>query len=432
MVRRCGEAPVASHGYGPDVVCLLLRLVLVAGVSLRAAPRVLGTVSEALGLALPVPCWTTGRLWLLRLGHAMRTAPLAEAEDWAWLIDHSVQIGQEKCLVILGIRLIDLPERGQSLRHEDLELIELLPAKSWTRAEVDRALENAMGRTGRAPRVIVSDHGADVSGGIALFQQRHPQAAEIYDAKHKSACLLKRRLEKNVRWQEFQTQIGATRCAVQQTELAFLTPPAPKPKARFMNLGPQLAWAKRVLAILRAPPPSIVPWASAERLKEKLGWIEAFAPEVADWLQGQQVVDVAVGFVNGQGIYRGAARLMAKQFSQLDALGASATQLAAELVRFVRNEERKAEPAERFPGSTEVLESCFGKFKHLEKQQSRGGFTQLLLGFGAMLAKLTTATVRQAMRTSRTIDVKAWAEQNLGVTLFAQRKLAFAGATKDG
>jgi len=280
--------------------------------------------------------------------------------------------------------------------------------------------------------VIVSDHGADVSGGIALFQQRHPQAAEIYDAKHKSACLLKRRLEKNVRWQEFQTQIGATRCAVQQTELAFLTPPAPKPKARFMNLGPQLAWAKRVLAILRAPPPSIAPWASAERLKEKLGWIEAFAPEVADWSQWQQVVDVAVGFVNRQGIYRGAARLMAKQFSQLDALGASATQLAAELVRFVRNEERKAEPAERFPGSTEVLESCFGKFKHLEKQQSRGGFTQLLLGFGAMLAKLTTATVRQAMRTSRTIDVKAWAEQNLGVTLFAQRKLAFAGATKDG
>jgi hypothetical protein len=423
---------VASHGYGPDVVCLLLRLVLVAGVSLRAAPRVLGTVCEALGLVLPVPCWTTGRLWLLRLGHAMRTAPLAVADDWAWLIDHSVQTGQEKCLVILGIRLIDLPERGQSLRHEDLELIELLPAKSWTRAEVDRALENAMGRTGRAPRVIVSDHGVDVNGGSALFQQRHPQTAEIYDAKHKAACLLKRRLEKNVRWQEFQTQIGATRCAVQQTELAFLTPPAPKPKARFMNLGPQLAWAKRVLAILRAPPPAAVPWASAERLKEKLGWIEAFAPEVADWSQWQQVVDVAVSLVNRQGIYKGVARLLAKQFSQLDALGDSATQLAGELVKFVRNEERKTGLAERFPGSTEILESCFGKFKHLEKQQSRGGFTQLLLGFGAMLAKLTTATVRQAMRASRTIHVKQWAEQNLGVTLFAQRKLAFAGATKDG
>ena len=38
---------------------------------------------------------------------------------------------------------------------------------------------------------------------------------------------------------------------MQQTDLAFVTPPAPKPKARFMNIGPQLAWGRRVLAMLR-------------------------------------------------------------------------------------------------------------------------------------------------------------------------------------
>ena len=230
VARRPDDPPIDSHGFGPQVISLFLRLVLVAGVSLRGAPRAMATISEALGLELAVPCWTTGRLWLLRLGHAMLTAELSEADDWAWLIDHSVQIGQEKCLVILGIRLSDLPERGQSLRHEDLELIELLPAKSWTRGEVDQALEKAVGRTGHAPRVIVDDHGVDLTGGVALFQQRHLETVEIYDAKHKAACLLKSRLEKNPRWQEFQTGVGQTRCSVQQTELAFLTPPAPKPK----------------------------------------------------------------------------------------------------------------------------------------------------------------------------------------------------------
>src|SRR5437868_3651146 len=103
------EPPVNGHGYGPGVIRLFLSLVLNAGVSLRAVPRVLRTMGEVLGLSLPVPCWTTGRLWLLRLGHAMLMAPRARAEDWAWLIDHSVQIGRDKCLVILGIRLIDLP-----------------------------------------------------------------------------------------------------------------------------------------------------------------------------------------------------------------------------------------------------------------------------------------------------------------------------------
>ena len=175
--------------------CLFLRLVL-QGVSLRGVPRVLAIVSAALGLSLPIPHWTTGRLWLLRLGHALLTMALDKSDDWAWLVDHSVQIGQEKCLVILGIRLRDLPERGECLQHTDLHLVALVPRKSWTRQEVDEELEVASQRTG-IPRVIVDDHGVDIAGGVSFFQERHPETVEIYDAKHKAACLLKSRLEKN-------------------------------------------------------------------------------------------------------------------------------------------------------------------------------------------------------------------------------------------
>jgi hypothetical protein len=361
----------------------------------------------------------------------MLTAPRVKADDWAWLMDHSVQIGREKCLVILGIRLIDLPERGQSLRHEDLQLIELMPQESWTRAEVDQALEKCSQRTSIVPRVIVSDHGVDISGGIALFQKRHPQTVEIYDAKHKAACLLKSRLANNPRWQDFQTHVGQTRCGVQQTELAFVTPPGPRPKSRFMNLGPQLKWAKRVLAMLREPA-KVKKFATRQRLEEKLGWLRGFEVDVIEWSQWQQVVDAAVTVVNCQGIYRGTAAVLAKQLSQLDAVGESAADLAQELVQFVQLQQSQARHGERFPGSTEVLESCFGKFKQLEKQHSKGGFTQLLLGFGAMLTRTTTEVVRQAMRASNTAAVGRWAAETLGTTLFAQRKLAFACATKNG
>jgi hypothetical protein len=430
------EPAAGGRGYAPGVVCLLLRLVLEAGVSLRAAPRVLRAVGGALGVALPVPHWTTGRLWLLRLGHAVRTAPLAAAGDWAWLVDHSVQVGPDKCLVILGIRLADLPPHGQALRHADMELIELRPAARWTRADVDAALETAVGRAGAAPRVIVDDHAADLHGGVELFRRRHPGTAEVYDAKHKAACLLRGRLERDPRWQAFQTRVGQARNAVRQTELAFLAPPAPKLKARFMNLGPLLAWARRVLAVVRDPPPSVRRAVATPRLEETLGWVGDFASDLAEWSQWQQVVDVVVAGVNGRGLYNGAARRLARELATRpappDAPGASARRLAAELVKFVRSQERQARPGERFPGSTEVLESCFGKFKHLEKQQSRGGFTQLLLGFGALVADLATATVRQAMRASRTADVREWAARTLGTTLLTQRKQAFAGATEDG
>lgn len=429
------DRPVGGHGYSPRVVDLFLKLVLVAGVSLRGAARVMEVVSASLGLGLTIPCWTTGRLWLLRLGLSVRRTLLQRGADWAWLIDHSVQIGKSKCLVIVGIRLIHLPERGQSLRHEDLHLVELRPGESWTCAEVDEALERASIETGVVPRVIVDDHGGDLRGGVKRFQERHEQTIEIYDAKHKAACLLKRRLEQDPRWTRFHAQVGQTRCSVQQTELAFLAPPAARLKSRYMNLGPQLNWAVKTLAVLRAPPKVVLESVTPERLKEKLGWVEGYAAEVEEWSQCQRVIDLVVTKVNEQGVDHGLPLSLFRELKRIDAqtpLCRGGRELAEELIQFVRSQAAGAKAGERWVGSTEVLESCFGKFKQLEKQQSRGGFTSLLLGFGSMLAKLTPESVREAMQASRTKDVKEWVAQTLGQTLFAKRKLAYASATETG
>jgi hypothetical protein len=424
------DEPPGVHGYGLNTICLFLRFVM-NGVSLRGVPRVLAVMAEAFSWPHEIPHWTTGRLWLMRLGHAVLTQPLELADDWAWLTDHSVQIGQEKCLVIVGIRLRDLPAHGECLQHHDLKLIALLPRKSWTRQEVDEALEQATERTG-VPRVIVDDHGVDLAGGVKFFQARHPETVEMYDIKHHGACLLKHRLEKEPRWQELQRQIGQTRCAVQQTEMAFLTPPAPKPKARFMNLEPQLAWAEEVLDVLRDTPIEVQKWVRSERLQEKLGWLEAFTDPIAEWSEWQQVVNISVEFVNRHGVYRGAAKAMRQELPRKFAHCSSAD-LAKELVRFVAGQAKQAKPGERFPGSTEVLESCFGKMKQLEKQQARGGFTSLVVSFGSLLAETTTKVVSSAMAHSGTKNVWEWCKDNLGTTLFGQRKIAFAmSATKTG
>jgi hypothetical protein len=433
--RVCPERPAAGHGYGMSIVGLVLRLVLSAGVSLRAAPRILATLGTSLGLSLPVPHWTTGRLWLLRMGHAMLTRPLSPGDDWAWVIDHSVQIGKSKCLVILGVRLSQLPPAGRPLVHRDMALIGLVPADDWKRADVDAALEKAVARTGSAPRVIVSDHGVDLAGGIALFQHRHPQTADVYDMKHKAACLLKARLNHSDRYNAFTALVGKTRCLVQQTELAFAAPPGPKSKARFMNLGPQLAWGLRVIRLLRRPPTAAGVAVGQERLAEKLGWVLDYEPDLIEWSQWQQTADAAVNLAACHGLTGESDQQLADELARAPAAGdqtecPTTGQLSDDLLRFVRGQQQQLRPGERLPASTEVLESCFGKFKRLEGQQSRGGFTQLLLGFGSMLSDLTTEAVAAAMAAAGTGQVAEWARQTLGGTIFSQRKQAFAGATE--
>ena len=413
---------------------------LTGAVSLQGASRVLQVVFTCLGWPGKVPHWTTGRLWLQRLGHARLFEPLEQADDWAWLIDHSVQIGQDKCLAILGTRLAHLPPPGKCLRPQDMKLVALVPMRSSTRQEVQEELQRAVPRTG-LPRVIANDRGVDLTGGVGFFQQEQQQqhqgpvpTIEVYDTKHKAACLLKHRLEKDPRWQSFNRQVGQTRSAIQQTELAFLVPPGPRPKARFMNLGPLLNWGLKVLAVVTAPSAEVLGWVSRERLQEKLGWLQEYRAALAEWGQWQQLVDTAVAWVGLHGLYQGAAADLAKLLPR-PLQHPSSERLAEELEAFVAEQAQPARPGERFPGSTEVLESCFGKLKVLERGQAKGGFTGLLLAFGALLATTTTALLLAALQASRTKDVRRWCKEVLGTTLPAKRKAAFQGptsATKPG
>lgn len=416
---------------GWQVMCFI-RIVLL-GVSFRGAGRMLELISQVLGWEGRTPDWTTGRLWFLRWGLWQLQRAKERAGDWAWLVDHSVQIGRIKCLVVVGVRLRDLPASGQCLRHRDLKLIALAPMESSNRQQVHDQLELAAKITG-APRVIVDDHGADLHGGVVLFQQQHPGTLEVYDTKHKAACLLKGRLEKSEPFQRFGTLVAQVRCSLQQTELAFLVPPGPKAKSRFMNLGPTLAWARKALGALRDPP-AWLGESARRRMQEKLGALEEFEGAMAQWGQWQQVVDVAVELVGRQGLQAGTEGALGEALrGSLEGKPweAGTGELCEQLVSFVGEQSGRAAPGERLPGSTEVLESLFGRYKELEKQQNKSGFTSLLCGFGALVTATQEAVgqmiqpIRQALETSRTRDVFRWCGEKLGTTLNSLRRRAFA------
>ena len=197
--------------YAVGVVLWFVSLVLTCGASLRCAASVLEFIGSALGQERICPDRSTGRLWLLRIGLAALLRPKVIATDWVWMIDHSVQIGQCKCLVILGIRLGEFP-RGRPLCHQDMEPIALVPMTNSTKRTVAVCLEEAKDRTG-VPRAILDDHGADLHGGVEIFREAHPETSELYEIKHKAACLLKARLEEDERWKSYASQLGQAKFA---------------------------------------------------------------------------------------------------------------------------------------------------------------------------------------------------------------------------
>jgi len=171
-----------------------------------------------------IPDATTGRMWLLRLGLFKLERPKTIADDWVWLIDHVVELGTCKCLIITGVRLSELPAAGSCLELRHLEPIGILPVDQSNQEIVDEQLEAHVSKTG-VPRAILSDSGSDLLGGERRFYERHPETVLLCDIAHYGARLLKRRLEKNERWKEFCQQAAQTKCSTGQTGLGFMTPP---------------------------------------------------------------------------------------------------------------------------------------------------------------------------------------------------------------
>jgi hypothetical protein len=200
-------------------------------------------------LPLATPSWFTGRLWLLRLGYYKLTRPKEQADDWVWIVDHTVQLGPEKCLVILGMRLRALPVRGICLRHEDVEPIAVCPVTQSNGEVVYQQLEASSKKTG-IPRAIMSDHGSDLKAGVEKFCHEHSETSSIYDIKHKTATVLKRALQEDTRWHAFTHEAAQTKNRVQQTALAFLAPPNQRTKARYMHREILITWGRKTLTFL--------------------------------------------------------------------------------------------------------------------------------------------------------------------------------------
>jgi hypothetical protein len=405
----------------------MLRWVL-RGIPLRGTCNALAEMYEMdvdWGFDFPVPHFTTVRSWLLRLGHYHLHRAKQHGNDWIWIIDHSNQIGQEKCLVILGVRASQLPPPGEEfpLRLSQMEPIELEPVIVSDKEVVYRQLEANVAKTG-VPRAIISDHGGDLAGGIELFREKHPQTLDLYDITHKAACLLKARLERDEQWSAFASQAGQTKCRIQQTEWSFLVPPSPRLKARYMNLGELIGWGKKTLEILDNPGPEVLKHGTVERLNEKLGWLGQYREGLARWSEMEQTIDVAVDFVRTRGLYRGAGKDLRKRLRALT-LGPVAARLGQDLAEFVTTQARRLRRGERLPCSSEVLESCFGKFKTLEREQSKTGFTSLLLALAACVSERTQEVVHDALQTSKTRHMIDWVKTHLGETLGSKRRCAY-------
>lgn len=389
-----------------------------AATSLRATAAVLGLFTRFVPFMDQAPCANSARCWLLRIGLYQLNRPTEQADDWVWMMDHTLQLGSYKCLVIIGIRLSSWDSR-RPLTHEDMTLLNLTPMEHATGDLVSDQLQATVEKTG-LPRAVVSDEGADLARAMKQFQEQRPEVRHQHDLKHKNALLLKKELTNDPRWAEFVQQANRTKLATTQTSLAFLSPPGMKPKARYMNLAPLISWAKRCLAYLADSRRSSTRSPDKQMLQKKLGWLTSYRSAIKRWSELMAIVKTSETIVQG-GVHASICEQLRPQLKTIATTKAAQT-LSESILAFLQAESSQLPPGEKLIGSTDVLESIIGRYKRIQSTHSKGGMTAMLLSLGAIVGRQTATVIQKGLETVRWKHVETWCETHLGQTLASQRR----------
>lgn len=96
----------------------------------------------------------------------------------------------------------------------------------------------------------------------------------------------------------------------------------------------------------------------------------------------------------------------------------------------MEKESEKAKGCSRLLGSSEIIESVYGKGKAIERDQAKSGFTGLVLALGAVAAETTLEVVKKAMEKVSTADVQEWCKKHIKKSLQMRRIESFKGVSK--
>jgi hypothetical protein len=425
------ERPMPGHQYAVGLIALSIELAKRVG--FHAAEFVIDSVFNALGIDMKVPSHDAIEQWTLRLGVAELNDDAFKGQAMIWMSDHSSQIGKEKVLLIIGIPLKSLPPPGKSLDLADVHVLAIVPGENWKKEDVEQEYRKLAKRIGE-PVYLLSDGAVELREPAQGLIKNGKNTIVLGDLKHHAANLLEKEIGRSERFKTFLSQVGLTRNRVQQTELSHFAPPPLKQKSRFMNLASLFRWSQMVLLHLGDPESPSRNGISTERMEEKLGWLREYAQELSSWGECQEVIDVALFVLNTEGLSKdslGKLEQSLEKWLQQDALpGASSARPAAGLARglhrFVADSvDRLSSDWPRAWLSTEILESLFGRFKRIERQHSRGGFTRLIAAIPVLCRRVDASLIRLRFQTTKANDVKTWLKATLGTSLTSRRNAAY-------
>lgn len=324
------------------------------------------------------------------------------------------------------------PQEERALRHTDGEILSLEVLSKAPGEVIAEKLEILSQKVG-IPRQILGDHGSNLQKGIRLYQESHPDVIYTYDVTHAMSNLLKQQLTGDEVYQKFLEDCHYCCWQLQQTELAFLTPPRQRSQCRYFNVERLVKWANQLLnsplALIFQLIPCDEPKVIGERLKQKFSWLAYYEQPLKRWKKMIFLTRSLEKQVKIEGFNRQSVEQFQHQIISLN-ISPDLLEFKDKILEYLTQEVNHLkidnDNDNSFLATTDVLESIFGKYKEFSSRCPLKELRQMLLTIPLSTMNLTTEIIKQALETIRGDTLERWLNKIFAPSMLSKRKTLFS------
>ncbi len=403
------------------ILCILL--VLQAVVSYRSIPRILNIFNATGHSQISwVPHFTSVINWTLRLGLGLLNQVKPIAEPWVAIIDHSIDIGTKKALVVLRVTVDALSKRGRAICLEDCECVGLTIAEKVDGESLAKELESIFKKAG-TPSAVLKDCDRTLNKGTQRWTEGCGKVISIIDdLGHVMASALKAQFEKSEEYKRFTSLISNGAKKIRQTDLAFLTPPKLRSKGRFQSIGKVAEWAEKMIAVLQNN--------TSDQQDDTLDRLQKAFP---DFTQSSEFIE---NFAGTTGVLskvmkvlknKGLAPSSHDQCQELSEQLPQDSKVRQRLVLWLQQHLIIQQKITTFPLliSSDIIESLFGKFKYVLQRSPQADMNRTVLLLPALCGNQDEETITEALHQANHADLESWENENIPYTIRKKRQEFF-------
>lgn len=358
-------------------------------------------------ISIKAPTHSTILLWMKKYGYYELMKPKLSGEDWIIILDKSVQVGQNKLLVIYGIRQSKI-DFTRPLNYQDLSPLVLKSKSSWTGQHIKEMILDCQKHIGGNIIYAVADQGNSINKALKLMEIPH-----IYDITHCIALNLDHIYRNDPEFKAYTEKLAYLRKSQVLGKMSHVLPPLQRGKSRFMNLRPISDWGVSVLNLLDEPSEHL------HNEKDHLAWVNDYRGFIMELALLNRMINDIQSTLKRKGLSKETAK---KCLSILkDANSGRLLRFRNLMNDYLQNTLKTLPNTNRVLCSSDILESSFGKYKNYLQDNPMVGITNLCLSIAAFTGTIDTKELKKAFEGTTVRDIDRWTDSNIGKTTLAKR-----------